>query len=72
MTVAKKGAEPRWVSEKDLGHGMLEVRLKKVDFLVDCFEIRLLRTMNINHATLFPDVTGAGLHANALLSVANA
>ncbi len=31
--------------------------------------IQLLRSMNINHATLFPDVSGAGLYANALLSV---
>ena len=31
--------------------------------------LHLLRSMNINHVTLFPDVNGAGMHANALLSV---
>jgi FRG domain len=33
--------------------------------------IRLLRSMNINHVTLFPDVSGAGLHSNALIGVPN-
>ena len=45
MAVVRKGAKPRWVSERDIGHGMLEVRLKKVDYLVDCFEKRYVLTL---------------------------